>query len=61
MFTPATQIRWSLLGSMRTWLKYIGRGLVLLILTQFSPLSSLRQIPDSSLSTSAYTTFGFRR
>ena len=40
-------------GSMRTWLKYIGRGLALLTLRQVPPASSDRYRPVGS--------FGFSR
>ena len=40
--TPPMYTRSGLMGSMRTWLKYIGRGLVLLTLRHVAPPSSER-------------------
>ena len=40
-------MRRSLVGSMRTWLKYIGRGLTLDIFRQVKPASSERYVPLS--------------
>ena len=58
--TPSTQMRWSSVGSMRTWLKYIGRGLKSLIMRQFAPASSVRYSPVSlPCSIRAYSTLGF--
>ena len=41
MPTPPMYTRSGLLGSMRTWLKYIGRGLALLTLRHDAPPSSV--------------------
>src|SRR5579872_356785 len=42
---PAVKIFWSLLGSMRIWLKYMGRSLHPLICFQVLPPSSERKTP----------------